>query len=324
MTLDILVPQYKEDEKQISNLLNSIALQQNINFNSIGVIIVNDGSDVILSDEFLNNYPFKITYIKNEHKGVSATRQRALDESKANYVMFCDADDMFFNLCGLWLILNETVKNFDVLNPIFLEEAYVVQSRSTTFINKGKDVTYIHGKVFRRQYLVDNNIRWEEKLTIHEDSYFISLAHACTKNVLEFQTPYYLWKFRNDSVCRADPLYLLKTYQMFIESNDCLIQQLLRRNMYSEAKYFFNALFYDMYFVMNKPDWLAPENQHYVEGIFKVFVEHYKKYISLTDIDNQLRAMIIQQTRNKYYAENVFFDAIRFEDWMKKLNSLAQ
>ena len=93
--LDILVPQYKEDETVISKLLDSIALQQGINFDDIGVIIVNDGTDVILSDDFLKKYKFDIKYIKAEHKGISETRNRALDESEAEYVMFCDDDDMF-------------------------------------------------------------------------------------------------------------------------------------------------------------------------------------------------------------------------------------
>ena len=44
--LNILIPQYNESEKDISPLLNSIALQQNINFDEIGVIICNDGSDI--------------------------------------------------------------------------------------------------------------------------------------------------------------------------------------------------------------------------------------------------------------------------------------
>ena len=56
MTLDILVPQYKETDAVIKPLLDSIALQQLVYFDDIGVIIVNDGSDVFLSEELLNNY----------------------------------------------------------------------------------------------------------------------------------------------------------------------------------------------------------------------------------------------------------------------------
>ena len=48
MKLQILVPQYEETDEIIKPLLDSIALQQNVDFNEIGVIIVNDGSDTRL------------------------------------------------------------------------------------------------------------------------------------------------------------------------------------------------------------------------------------------------------------------------------------
>ena len=49
MKLGILIPQYKETDEVIKPLLDSIALQQLINFNDLHVIIVNDGSDILLS-----------------------------------------------------------------------------------------------------------------------------------------------------------------------------------------------------------------------------------------------------------------------------------
>ena len=51
MKLQILVPQYEETDEIVKPLLDSIALQQNIDFDEIGVIIVNEGSEVKLSNE---------------------------------------------------------------------------------------------------------------------------------------------------------------------------------------------------------------------------------------------------------------------------------
>ena len=64
MTLQILIPQYKETDEVIKPLLDSIAIQQNVDFNEIGAIICNDGTDIYLSDNLLNSYPFKIKYYK--------------------------------------------------------------------------------------------------------------------------------------------------------------------------------------------------------------------------------------------------------------------
>ena len=172
MKLQILIPQFKETDSVIKPLLDSIALQQSIDMNEIGAIICNDGSDVFLSEDLLNSYPYKIEYHKEPHRGVSATRNACLDYATADYVMFCDADDMFYNICGLWIIFREMNTGFDSIVSAFIEETRNPQTNTVEYINHDMDSTFVHGKVHRRQYLIDKQIRFNDKLTIHEDSYF--------------------------------------------------------------------------------------------------------------------------------------------------------
>ena len=135
--LEILIPQYKETEEIIKPLLDSIEIQQNVDLkNDVGVVIVNDGTDVLLSDDFLNKYTYDIKYIKNEHKGVSATRNACLDNSSAEYVMFCDADDMFYNACGLYIVFKEIAAGgFDSLVSVFIEETRDPATKDPVYIN---------------------------------------------------------------------------------------------------------------------------------------------------------------------------------------------
>ena len=124
MKLQILIPQYKETDDILKPMLDSIAIQQNVDFSDFGVIICNDGSDTFLTEEFLNSYPFGIEYYKEKHGGVSATRNACLDHAVADYVMFCDADDMFYNACGLWIIFREIDMGvFDSMTSVFIEES---------------------------------------------------------------------------------------------------------------------------------------------------------------------------------------------------------
>lgn len=132
MKLQILIPQYEETDEVVKPLLDSIALQQNVDFDEIGVIITNDGSDVHLSDELINSYPYDIKYVLADHAGVSATRNRCLDAATADYVMFCDADDMFFNMCGLYIVFREFDAGFDVLTSVFVEETPRRDEQSAT------------------------------------------------------------------------------------------------------------------------------------------------------------------------------------------------
>ena len=171
MKLQILIPQYKETDDVIKPLLDSIAIQQNINFSEIGLIICNDGSDIFLSDDFLKSYPFTIEYYKEPHRGVSGTRNACLLRSTADYVMFCDADDMFYNACRLYIIFREMVEGFDSMVSMFIEETRT-EDKQPIYVNHEMDSTFVHGKVHRREYLIKNNILWNEALTIHEDSYY--------------------------------------------------------------------------------------------------------------------------------------------------------
>jgi glycosyltransferase involved in cell wall biosynthesis len=111
------------------------------------VIIVNDGTDTHLSQEFFNRYSFPIEYHLNEHKGVSATRNACLDYATADYVMFCDADDMFYNACGMYIIFREIENGgFDSLVSAFIEESRHPETKeplyilSTTFKTKQEEL----------------------------------------------------------------------------------------------------------------------------------------------------------------------------------------
>ena len=51
MKLQILIPQYQETDEIIKPLLDSIEIQQNVDLKrDVGVVIVNDGTDVRLSN----------------------------------------------------------------------------------------------------------------------------------------------------------------------------------------------------------------------------------------------------------------------------------
>lgn len=325
MKLQILVPQYKEDDKVLKPLLDSIALQQNVDMNEIGVVIVNDGSDVHLSEDFINSYPYKIDYILNEHKGVSATRNACLDHATADYVMFCDADDMFYSVCAFWIIFREIENTFDSMTTMFIEETRNPQTKEPFYVNHEMDSTFVHGKIHRRQYLIDQNIRWNPKLTIHEDSFFNILCANLSPNVKYCSTPLYLWKWRDDSVCRHDPKYILKTYKNMIDSNDALIQEFLKRNVRDKALFYVVFMIFDAYYTMNKPEWINQTNKKYRNSTEKRFAKYYKKYKThwnaVPDMD---KMQISQGVRGRSVMEGMQMEAMTVNEWLSHIETLAK
>lgn len=322
MKLQILVPQYKETNEIIKPLLDSIELQQNVDLkNEVGVIIVNDGSNVRLTKDFLERYTYHIDYYLNPHKGVSATRNACLDYATADYVMFCDADDLFYNACGLYILFREIDNGgFDSLVSAFVEETRDMKTKEVVYINHDMDSTFVHGKVHKRKYLVEQNIRWNEALTIHEDSYFNCLCQKLAGELKYCPTPFYLWKWRDDSVCRNDFKYILKTYNNMLDSNTALVDELVKRNKVQEAQYYAVAMIFDAYFTMNKDEWINQENKDYRSSTEKRFKEYYTKFKYLyATIPEEAKAQIIMNIKNRMYAEGLLMESITFEDWINHI-----
>jgi glycosyltransferase involved in cell wall biosynthesis len=325
MKLQILIPQYNEDERILKPLLDSIEVQQNIDLkNDIGVIIVNDGSDTILDSKFFDRYSFSIEYHLHEHKGVSATRNACLDYATADYVMFCDADDMFYNACGLYIVFREIDNGgFDSLVSAFLEESRHPETKEPLYITHDMDSTFVHGKIHRRKFLINNNIRWNDKLTIHEDSYFNCLCQKLAGELKYSPTPFYLWKWRDASVCRHDPKYILKTYNNMLDSIDALTEQLLDRNRKEDAQFHVVGIIYDAYFTMNKDEWLNQENKEYRYAVEKRFKEFWLKYKYLHDsIPQEAKTQIIMGIKNRMYAEGMVLETLTFSEWIKQVEDI--
>lgn len=320
MILQILIPQYKETDDVIRPLLDSIKIQKNVNFNDISVIIVNDGTDVKLSNKLLKSYPFKIEYIANEHKGVSATRNCCLDHATADYVMFCDADDMFSNIIGIQLIL-ETIRDypFEILTSTFVEELLTGDGQYHYNLRENDNI-FVHGKIFNRKFLVDNNIRWRDELLVHEDSYFNCLAMSIAKNKRYIQTPFYMWCWNSNSVSRSDKYYVVKTYNHLIKSAYKLSEELLKRDKLVDSMTMFSVNIFQTFYIMTGKFSEIPELKPVIDNLKPLAKEFYDKFSELFEkIDEKDLFDIREKTRRASMEQGWYKETITFKDWLESL-----
>lgn len=274
MTLDILIPQYKEDDVLVKRLLDSIAIQQHIDFGQIKVIICNDGSNVHLSKDMLHSYPFTVEYYLEPHEGVSATRNACLRRSTADYVMFCDADDKFYGEVALQRILSYVNKGFDTLRTYFIQETGDAISGIIRFNYRTDEHQFIHGRVYNRQFLISNNLYWKEHLIYCEDYYYSKLCTAVSKN--HVICPYFVYQqqFRSDSVTHQEPDFFTKHYSYALECQDELLTELLSRNLIPEAYKAVTIMMIDTYFIVNFMD-----KQHLIST--QIVQKYFLKYKNL-------------------------------------------
>lgn len=337
--LSILVPHYNEDESVIKPLLDSVAFQQNIDFNDIEVVICDDGDDAYeLSEEFLDSYHFDIQYHREPKGGVSQMRNKAFEYSTGEYVAWCDCDDQYYHCLAFWFILKETttpmqvpingvnttVYGFDAMKSCFLEEGRNPQTGETYFLDRKDGLQFVHGSVYKSQFLRDNGIKFFEDCYIHEDHVLFAQVNACTTKIKWCAVPFYLWKWRDNSVCRRSPNYIKETYTDLIKSTDRLIDWFKSKSKFDNARQAVVNIVYDCYYnVMCHPSWSEIGTQEYREKAEKRFAEFYRKHKTLWDeCPDQVKMQVSNGIRQRVVMQGMLQEKVTLEDFLNRMENL--
>ena len=198
--LNIIIPLYKGKEV-IKDCLNSLCAQTKKEF-FVTIIQDFDNEDYT---EIIREYSKKlhILFLKNnENIGAGLTRQRGIDISdRFDYLLFLDVDDML-NPRAVELLYTYSKSKFaDVTtSKIIVEKKY-----TKGHILYGKQAnTWLHGKIYRTNYLKDNNIHFHKDIRYNEDVSFNLLALNYTNKVYFLDEETYIWRDYKQSVTRKD------------------------------------------------------------------------------------------------------------------------
>ena len=321
MKLQILISQYNENEKILANLLNSIMIQQGVNIQEdIEVIIGNDGSETILSEDFLNKFSFQIQYLRFEHGGLGACRGKLFNHATADYVMFCDADDMFQSVTALSNIFADMNKGYGIIVYDFYEE--VKLQNKMIYVNHHHDNIFVHGKIYKRQFLLDHSIIWHPELGTNQDSCFnvLAITLAMKNNTLLFNDlPIYLWKWNDKSITRGEEYHTQKSWCDMIESYEYNIKDFLNRGYGEQAKYYSLYCLQASFFEMLDPRWEVEECKLYKEKTIKRLQKFYKKHKLLIQyLDPEQRKKGYLENKQKAVKKGIAEEKITFEQWMNQ------
>lgn len=330
MTLDIIVTHYREPVEVGLPLLNSIAMQRMIHFDDIGVIIVNDGEENAMPEDAFSGYPFSICQMSIPKGGVSRARNAGLDASKADWVMFCDFDDGFSNIYGLHLIFCAMHEDkYDTIWSCFTEET-MDNEGNIRLVNHDRDYVFIHGKVHRRQYLVDNQIRFHEKLTIHEDVFFTMMTQTVCKpdRVGAIKTPFYVWKWNPNSVVRKDRAedYILFTYDHLMRQRIALTEEFMKRGMAQDAMIAIVKTVIDTYYDCQQVTWRTDRNKEQLRKAENWFAAYFKRYANYyLKADPKMIAGMARSSRENALKKGMFFmEAQTLTQWLEHIVETAK
>lgn len=279
-SLDLILTHYKSPFSLGKPFFDMLALQRNVDFSKVGVVLINDGADSALDDDLFKDYPFRVDNITIPHGGVSRARNAGIDASKADWVMVCDFDDQISTTLGLQLLFSAIEEDDkDMYWSHFLEEV-PTEDGAMKLLPHDRDVIFIHGKLFRRQWLVDNNIRFCDGLTLHEDVFFNTIAQAVADEdrIGEIKTGFYLWCHNPQSVGRSYKAFVFETYDHLMKQRNEIVKEYRRRKMEPNAKLAVCKTVVDAFYDFQTTYWLGKEQKAQYEKNERWFCTFLKRY----------------------------------------------
>ncbi|MDR2524122.1 MAG: glycosyltransferase [Candidatus Nomurabacteria bacterium] len=200
--ISVIITSYNT-EKYITDALDSVLCQT---FTDYEILIIDDcstDSSVKTIKKIIKQHPERtIRLLENkENRGVSFSRNRAMDEATGEYILFMDSDDKYASNDAFEAINNRLMrKNPDVLLFGFTIEYVDKKGRSyrkismqagriaatKTYQLSLASFRYIWSMCFRRELAIDNNVRFDETMDFYEDVVFRSwiMCYADTISVL--------------------------------------------------------------------------------------------------------------------------------------------
>lgn len=211
MKLSLIIPVYNA-MKYLDKCLSSIVNEMD---ELTEIIIIDDGS-IDKSEDIYNKYKSKnVQCYKNENHGTSFSRNFGINKAKGEYICFVDSDD--FMTTGWKETVYKQIENqADVV--IFEQNIDVKLDREKLleYIFKYKcpknNICLVPSKIYRKEFLVKNNIIFDEGVINGEDMLFNAKCILASNNTRVINKNIYNY--------RSNPLSVTNTFNSKIFESD--------------------------------------------------------------------------------------------------------
>lgn len=257
--LSVVIPVYN-CEKYLSQCLDSV---YNTDYSDeFEVVLIDDGSTdntKMICNDYSSKYD-NLVFIKNsKNRGVSYSRNKAIKTAKGKYILFVDGD-VFLDKDWYLLIREKLKLNKDIM---YLD----------TNINEGikfNDLLlnvlcinrpYIPGpvnKLFNRKFIINNNIKFNEKMINGEDVVFnLDVLEKCsTFNIVNIS--FYNYRIYGGSSTKSFNNKVLESYSELykkicyfvnkMEFSEELKTKIINNCIYTNVYCIFHRLSFEKYF----------------------------------------------------------------------------
>lgn len=285
--LEIVITHWTEPWDVGEKAFWMLSLQRRVDWNDIVVTLIHDGSEAF-PDEYFTSCPFTVAQVCLPHGGISAARNYAIKNSSAEWIKFCDFDDMFAGVMSLSCIMNVLDdKAHDLLwFPLIVDRYH----KDIQVLNCSP--VFIHDKVFRLSTLRDKDIYFNESLSFSEDYAFQCMIRLDVPRdrigKIESNFPIYVYIQRPDSVANRSDMWF-KNYCGHFDTLCSVERELRQRGQLHNADLMFARAMAEAYYVMITAD-VSENTEAFWQSVRTYYRSHASalRHISSTELDSTI------------------------------------
>ena len=314
--IDVIIPAYNAHDTIIQTL-SSIAIQ-NIK-DKCNIYIIDDCSD--------HNYDKEISIFKGilnikqlrteKNRGAGYAREFGLKNSSGDYVFFIDSDDLLFNCFSLKKLFDVMdSSNSNLVAGLYIKEG--IDDNSSFVVDENGIFGCLHGKLYRRSYLVDNDIHFNYT-RYSEDNSFNGIVINTTEKINIIKDVVYVYKYNVNSITN-DNDKLVRIHTSYLHNMLWLVKQLEKRGVSYECI---------VYILLNSYIYIFHEVLVNDEVDFKkmyyncfMFEEYFKKYENYMDVAHVYAFISKHFKGDNIYISNMINTFNLFRSKFKKLGDM--
>jgi glycosyltransferase involved in cell wall biosynthesis len=318
--ISIIIPMFNSGA-YIERTLKSVLSQT---FSNYEVLVIDDGSND-------GSYSLVQSYIKTENRvkiirqprlGVSSARNKGLEMSNGEYIVFVDADDYIKNdfLENMYISITKhnveivvcnyaEYRNKKLYNDILdIKANYIfhIDNKHAFFANyisgelKNKIAYSVCNKIYKKEIISLNKINFDESLKMSEDLIFNIKYFSVINNILFIKETYYCYNINVNSSIHKLSNQIFKDYQfnydVFVETTKSLVN----KNTFEKVKasYLLDVFNGIMYRIIINADKIKDVNK-YLKMVYSSNLLASLKKQKLKNISHMRRLLYFTLLNNK-------------------------
>lgn len=340
--IDVIIPAYNVPDHILFRCLSSIACQSIVD--EIEITIVDDASTEQNYANVIKHFEniMKINLLRYEvNGGPGVARQYGIDHTSNGYLTFIDADDTFNGAFALKALRN-AIQSIDGLYQMavgsFQETKFENDKEvlGPVYINHVNDMTWMFGKLYKREFLDKHNIRFHETSRANEDSGFNAICRLSLEpgeEILFFQEVVYYWHENPNSITRINDcqynfdctpdrggfygfvqnmIYAIQTIEKTKGDYDAILAEQALSIMLTLYKYYLDGC-------------NDEKGKKVINDVFKTcqwfYNEIFKKYKSNGKISDELMISLHNNAMKELYDNLTYIPHISFNEFLNQLEN---